>query len=260
MANQVYLSIAEQIITSRSEVTAIDPISSQHPEFDMHDAYEIQKLVNQHRIDQGGRVVGYKIGLTSQAVQQQLGVDQPDYGALFADMELLNGQTVDASQLIAPKAEGEIGFCFKEDLSNPNLTFMDVVAAIDFFFPVIEIVDSVVKDWKINIVDTVADNASSGLYMVSKKVFSPLGVDFEALSVEVEENGETVASGNGSACLGNPLLSTYWLAKKLIELNSPVRKGQIVLSGALAPMVNLQPGVEFKFKFKDLDEITLQSE
>lgn len=260
MSNNKYLTVAEQIVTGRSQVEAMAPISARYPEFDMADAYHVQKLVNQHRLEQGARVIGYKIGLTSKAVQQQLGVDQPDYGVLFADMELLNGDTVDASTLIAPKAEGEIGFCFKRDLTHHDLTLMELLSAIDFFFPVIEIVDSVVKDWKINIVDTVADNASSGLYMASKKHFSPKGVDFEALAVEIEQDGETVSSGVGSACLGNPLLSTLWLAKKMVELNTPIRRGQIVLSGALAPMVDLKPGVELKFKFKELDEITLKSE
>lgn len=260
MSSDQCRAVADSIIQGRKAATAIGPISADFPQLTIDDAYQIQSIVNQHRLDEGGRVVGYKIGLTSEAVQQQLGVDQPDYGVLFSDMEVLSGQPVDCSGLIAPKAEGEIGFCFKEDLDKENLTFMELLSAIDYFFPVIEIVDSVVADWKIGIVDTIADNASSALYMPGKRIFSPQGVDFEALQVAIHSNNECVASGRGSACLGSPLLSAYWLAKKLIELGTPIRKGQIVLSGALAPMVSLIPGQQYSFRFEGLDEISLNAE
>jgi 2-keto-4-pentenoate hydratase len=255
-----YLSAVSNICNSRTSVQPMEPISLLYPEFEIDDAYQIQKLINQKRVEGGGRIVGYKVGLTSDAVQQQLGVDQPDFGTLFADMELINGQSVNANSLIAPKAEGEIGFCFKQDLNSPNLTILEMLSAIDFFFPVVEIVDSVVKDWNIGIVDTIADNASSALYMTSLRTFSTKGVDFASLSVEIDMHGKCVAKGKGSACLGNPLLSTYWLVRKLISLGTPICKGQIVLSGALAPMIDLVSGVELKFKFNGLDEITLKSE
>lgn len=260
MSSEQYTAVAESIIQGRNTAKAISPISTDFPELTIDDAYQIQSMVNQRRLAEGARVVGYKIGLTSQVVQQQLGVDQPDYGVLFGDMEVLSGEPIDCRGLIAPKAEGEIGFCFKEDLDKENLTFMELLSAIDYFFPVIEIVDSVVADWKIGIVDTIADNASSALYMPGKRFFSPKGVDFEALSVAIYSNNESVASGQGSACLGSPLLSAYWLAKKLIELKTPIRKGQIVLSGALAPMVNLMPGKQYVFSFEGLDEINLIAE
>lgn len=260
MSRDQYTAVAELIIQGRETAVAVDPFSTKFPELTVDDAYQIQSIVNQRRLEGGARVVGYKIGLTSKAVQQQLGVDQPDYGVLFSDMEVLSGEPIDCRGLIAPKAEGEIGFCFKNDLDSENLTFMELLSAIDYFFPVIEIVDSVVADWKIGIVDTIADNASSALYMPGKRFFSPQGVDFESLSVAIHSNDEYVAGGKGSACLGSPLLSAYWLVKKLIELNTPIRKGQIVLSGALAPMVNLISGKQYSFRFEGLDEINLIAE
>lgn len=256
MSNTQFNAVAQRIIRARADACAIDPISAEYPQFDMDDAYAIQKRVNAARIANGSRVVGYKIGLTSKAVQEQLGVGQPDYGVLFADMELLQGESVDCSQLIAPKAEGEIGFAFKNDIDRSDLSFMELQAEIDFFFPVIEIVDSVVRDWKIGIVDTIADNASSARYMVGAKTFTPRGVDFGAIELNVSApQGEV--KGRGSACLGNPLLATHWLVKKLNELNVPIKRGQIVLSGAMAPMVPITPGCEIGFDFVGLERLVL---
>ncbi len=257
MSNAEFNAVAQRIIKARAEACAIDPISSEYPNFDMDDAYAIQKRVNAQRIAEGGRVVGYKIGLTSKAVQEQLGVGQPDYGVLFADMELRQGEVLECSQLIAPKAEGEIGVVFKNDIDRPDLTLMELQAEIDFFFPVIEIVDSVVRDWKIKIVDTVADNASSARYMVGAKTFSPRGVDFADLALTISGAPQGEIKGVGKACLGNPLYATHWLVKKLYELEVPIKRGQIVLSGAMAPMVPITPDAEIAFDFAGLERLLL---
>lgn len=259
MSQSEFNAIAQRIIKARADACATGPISADYPHFGMDDAYAIQQLINRARQDRGGRVVGYKIGLTSTAVQQQLGVDQPDFGVLFADMERCSGDVIDCSKLIAPKAEGEIGFVFKNDLDRKDLTFVEMLAEIDFFMPVVEIVDSVVRDWKINIVDTVADNASSALYLVGSKRFDPAGVDFTRLHVSIKAEGCEPVSGTGASCLGNPLIATWWLVRKLIELDTPVRKGHLVLSGAMAPMVNIKPGVDLRFNFEQLDELVLKA-
>lgn len=259
MSQEEFNAVAQRIIQARKDACATGPISADYPHFGMDDAYAIQQLVNRDRQDKGGRVVGYKIGLTSAAVQQQLGVDQPDFGVLFADMERRSGDVIDCSQLIAPKAEGEIGFVFKNDLDSKDLTFVEMLTEIDFFMPVVEIVDSVVRDWKINIVDTVADNASSALYLVGNKRFDPAGVDFSQLRVSIKAEGCEPVCGTGAACLGNPLTATYWLVRKLIDLGAPVKKGHLVLSGAMAPMVNIKPGVAFSFSFDQLDELVLKA-
>lgn len=259
MSQEEFNAVAQRIIKSRTDACAIGPISADYPHFGMDDAYAVQQLVNRDRLEKGGRVTGYKIGLTSAAVQQQLGVDQPDYGVLFADMERRSGELIDCSRLIAPKAEGEIGFIFKNDLDRKDLTFTEMLAEIDCFMPVVEIVDSVVRDWKINIVDTVADNASSALYMVGSTRFDPAGVDFTRLSVAIEAEGSEPVRGTGAACLGNPLNATWWLARKLVELGTPIKKGHLVLSGAMAPMVNIKPGMQLKFSFDQLDELLLNA-
>lgn len=259
MSQQEFNAVAQRIIKARAEACATGPISSDYPHFGMDDAYAVQQLVNRDRLEKGGRVTGYKIGLTSEAVQRQLGVDQPDYGVLFADMERRSGERIDCSQLIAPKAEGEIGFIFKNDLDCRDLTFTEMLAEIDCFMPVVEIVDSVVRDWKINIVDTVADNASSALYMVGAKRFDPNGADFTRLSVSIESEGRDPVRGTGAACLGNPLNATWWLARKLYDLGTPIRKGHLVLSGAMAPMVNITPGMQLRFCFDQLDELVLKA-
>lgn len=259
MSKQEFNVVAQRIIKARTEACAIGPISADYPDFDLEDAYAIQQLVNRDRIEKGGRITGYKIGLTSEIVQQQLGVDQPDYGVLFADMERRSGELIDCSRLIAPKAEGEIGFVFKNDLDLKDLTFTEMLSEIDCFMPVVEIVDSVVKDWKINIVDTVSDNASSALYLVGERRFEPAGVDFTRLSVSIKGSGMDTLSGTGAACLGNPLNAIYWLARKLIDLKTPIRKGHLVLSGAMAPMVNINSGMQLIFDFDQLGELVLNA-
>ncbi|MBR9829543.1 MAG: 2-keto-4-pentenoate hydratase [Oceanospirillales bacterium] len=259
MSQEEFNAVAQRIIKARADTCATGPISADYPHFGMDDAYAVQQLVNRDRLEKGGRITGYKIGLTSEAVQQQLGVDQPDYGVLFADMERRSGELVDCSQLIAPKAEGEIGFVFKNDLDCKDLTFTELLAEIDCFMPVVEIVDSVVRDWKINIVDTVADNASSALYLVGSRRFDPAGVDFTRLTVAVEAEGMDTISGTGAACLGNPLNATWWLARKLIDLGTPIKKGHLVLSGAMAPMVNIRPGEQLKFSFEQLGDLVLNA-
>ncbi|KAA0873990.1 2-keto-4-pentenoate hydratase [Nitrincola tapanii] len=256
MTDSLYRQLADEILQARAQVRAVEPFSTRYPQLNMADAYAIQSRVNQQRFAQGQRLVGYKIGLTSEAVQQQLGVNEPDFGVLFAGMELRSSQSVPTADLIAPKAEGEIAFVFKKDLTQADLTFSELLSAIDYFQPVIEIVDSVVRDWKITIVDTVADNASSALYMLGEKFFDPRGVDFADLALTIRGPAGEV-SGRGAACLGNPLNATWWLARKMAELGTPIQAGQLVLSGAMAPMVNITAGAEIEFDFAGLDRLKL---
>ena len=259
MSDALYHQLATEILDARSRAVAVSPFSARYPELNVADAYAIQSRVNAHHINSGKRLVGYKIGLTSKAVQQQLGVNEPDFGVLFSDMELCGQDRVMTQGLISPKAEGEIGFVFQRDLLQTDLTFAELLAAIDFFVPVIEIVDSVVKDWKITLVDTVADNASSALYMLGAKTFDPRGVNFAELRLTIHTASGDV-EGVGAACLGNPLYAAWWLARKMAELGTPIKAGQLVLSGAMAPMVAIQPGDEIRFDFKGLDVLTLVAE
>ncbi|MCB5163035.1 2-keto-4-pentenoate hydratase [Marinomonas algarum] len=251
-------AIAEELIHARQTCKSIAPISQRYKGLTIADAYAIQTLIGDQRLAQGGRIVGYKVGLTSKAVQKQLNVNEPDFGLLFADMEIRKDQNLDRDSMIAPKAEGEIGFVFNRDIEEADLTLSELKSAIDYFFPVVEIVDSAIADWKITLIDTVADNASSALYVPGDTFYSPHGVDFTQLELRIQANDIDI-SGNGAACLGNPLYATLWLVRKMVSLGRPIRKGQVVLSGALAPMVSLQKDQTINFDFKGLETIKIKT-
>lgn len=199
-------------------------------------AYAVSRCNTELDLAAGRRIAGKKIGLTSQAVQQQLGVDQPDYGVLFADMEFLSGSEVPASRLIQPKAEGEIAFVVGRDLNDENLSWGRFLHGLEYALPAIEIVDSAIQDWKLTLVDTVADNASCGLYVLGLEPKAIGNVDFSLVGMDFRKNGHTVSVGSGVACLGNPLLAAYWLARNMLQLGDPLKAGDLILSGALGPM------------------------
>lgn len=190
----------------------------------------------------GRRIVGLKVGLTSKAVQQQLGVDQPDFGVLLDNMEFLSGQDVPASRLIQPKVEAEVAFIVGRDLVGSVPSYAEFVSAIDYALPALEIVDSAIIDWKISLVDTVADNASCGLYVLGDQPVALGQLSLADLGMSMTCNGHTVSVGTGAACLGHPLRAAYWLACTMAGLGRGLRAGQVVLSGALGPMVPVRVG------------------
>lgn len=259
-------TIAQELYNARKTNQPVAPITARYEGLTVEDAYAIQTATADIRLAEGARIVGYKIGLTSKAVQQQLGVSEPDFGLVFADMEIRKDQVLAADRLSAPKAEGELGFVFNRDLTDPDITFTELKTAIDHYFPVIEIVDSAIADWKITLIDTVADNASSGLYMPGDTLHDPKGVDFASLGLTISGTGlDTDIQGIGSACLGNPLYATWWLVRKMISFGRPIQCGQMVLSGALAPMVTLSKGPDgegqtYEFDFIGLEKISLRFE
>lgn len=209
---------------------------------DLDLAYKVQFLNTRRALEGGKRLVGRKIGLTSKAVQQQLGVDQPDFGVLFADMEYYDGEEVPFSRLLQPKAEAEIAFVLKADLSAPDVTPTEVTRAIDYVAPAIEIVGSRVEKWDIRISDTIADNASSSCYVMGGPIRRLEDIDLLATGMVLDRNGAAASFGGGKACLGNPLTAVLWLARTCAALDMPLKAGDVVLSGALGPMVPLAPG------------------
>lgn len=219
------------------------------------DAYAVQELNTQAALAQVRRLSGRKIGLTSLAVQQQLGVDQPDFGMLFADMECRDGEAIDSSRLIQPKAEGEIAFVLGRDLPNPDTTLAELVRAVDHLLPALEIVDSAIEDWKITLVDTVADNASSGLYVLGKNPLPLAGLDLALEGMLLEKNGTQASIGVGAACLGNPLDACLWLARTMAEFGRPLQAGYVLLSGALGPMVTVSAGDSLRLRLTRLGEV-----
>ncbi|MFG1235025.1 fumarylacetoacetate hydrolase family protein [Xanthobacter flavus] len=209
---------------------------------DLKAAYEVQFLNTERAVAEGRRLVGRKIGLTSRAVQQQLGVDQPDFGVLFADMEFCDGEEVPFARLLQPKAEAEVAFVLKADLAVADVTPTEVCRAIDYVAPAIEIVGSRVKNWDIKISDTIADNASSGVYVMGGPIRRLEETDLAGIGMVLNRNGSAASFGGGAACLGNPLTAVLWLARTCATLGTPLKAGDVVLSGALGPMVPVASG------------------
>lgn len=221
---------------------AIPPIREALPQATIEDAYAIQTENTGHWLRAGRVPVGAKIGLTAKAVQSQLGVDQPDFGSLFADMAINDGDSVAPGQLLQPKVEAEIAFVLARAPNVSRLTTAELVASVDYAVPAIEIVDSRIANWNIGIVDTVADNASSGLFVLGTQTAKLANLDLRLCGMVLEKNGDPTSFGAGAACLGNPLHALGWLARKLHDVGRPLQGGDIVLSGALGPMVAVAPG------------------
>ena len=221
-----------------------------------HDAYAIANANVERAVSQGARISGKKIGLTSKAVQQQLGVDQPDYGVLFADMEYMSGAVLPADRLIQPKAEGEIAFIVGRELDDPEMNLGRFLIGLEYALPAIEIVDSAINDWKITLVDTIADNASCGLYVLGFEPRRVGDLPLAGCAMDFRKNGETVSVGAGVACLGHPLSATYWLAKQMAVLGQPLRAGDVVMSGALGPMTALAKGDRVEVEISGLGRVS----
>jgi 2-oxopent-4-enoate/cis-2-oxohex-4-enoate hydratase len=204
---------------------------------DVTDAYRIQSRMVQRRIDAGEAIVGKKVGATSAAVMTLLGLDEPDFGQLLSGMVYSDGDIVKLDSLIQPRAEGEIAFVLKHDLVGPGITAVDVLRATDYVVPCFEIVDSRIDNWDIKVVDTIADNASCGVYVLGIHRKDPLEVDLALTGMTIEVDGELVATGAGAAVKGSPVNSLIWLANTLGELGIPCKAGEVILTGSLSTMV-----------------------
>ena len=233
----------------------LPPISADFPGATIDHAYAIQAANTDHWLGEGRRIVGAKIGLTAKAVQKQLGVDQPDYGTLFADMAVPDGDTVAPGRLLQPKVEAEIAFVLDRPIDTDRLTTAELIDAVGYVLPAIEIVDSRIADWKIGIVDTIADNASSGLFVLGTTPALLGDLDLRLCGMVLEVNGEPVSFGAGAACLGNPLHALGWLAQTMAARGRPLGEGDIVLAGALGPMVAVKPGDRVEARIEGLGSV-----
>ncbi|WP_066940855.1 2-keto-4-pentenoate hydratase [Microtetraspora fusca] len=219
------------------------------------DAYAVQNLVTERWLSQGRRLAGRKIGLTSKAVQRQLGVDSPDFGMLFADMAVPDGEEIPVGAVLQPRAEAEVALVLDRDLTHERHTVADVIRAAAFALPAIEIVGSRVRDWDITLADTVADNASSGMYVLGNRPVSLRDVDLRMAGMVIERRGDQVSSGIGAACLGHPLHAAVWLADTLVRLGRPLQAGDTVLTGALGPVVPVAPGDVLEARIDGLGDV-----
>ena len=220
----------------------VPPLTSRGLDLTVEDAYRIQQRMISHRLDAGERVVGKKIGVTSKVVMQMLDVHQPDFGWLLSGMVCPEGEAIPMDRLIQPRAEGEIAFVLKRDLRGPGVTAADVLAATECVLPCFEIVDSRIQDWKIKIEDTVADNASCGVFVLGGRAVDPRDVDLRLCGMVLEKNGEIVGTGAGAAALGSPVNAVAWLANTLGRLDIPLLAGEVILSGSLAALIPVKAG------------------
>ncbi|MCX2896832.1 fumarylacetoacetate hydrolase family protein [Pseudomonas mandelii] len=219
-------------------------------------AYAVQQYNNSAAIEAGQRPVGRKIGLTSRAVQQQLGVDQPDFGQLFASMARGDDQPITWLDTQQPKVEAEIALVLEHDLCHEHHTLADLIRATAFALPAIEVVGSRIAQWDIRLVDTIADNASSGLFVLGSRPVQLSQLDLVRCGMSMTRGGEPVSVGAGAACLGNPLNAAVWLADTMARLGTPLRAGDILLTGALGPMVAARPGDVFTAHIQGLGSVT----
>lgn len=247
---------AQTLRDARSARVPVAPVLLSHDISSVEQAYAIAAINTSLRVEQGARVLGKKVGLTSKAVQLQFGVDQPDFGVLFDDMEYLSGDELPTQRLIQPKVEAEIAFVVGRDLQSGRPGYAEFLAALAYAIPAIEVVDSAIKDWKISFFDTVADNASSGLYVLGDQPVAVGGLALSELGMVLTRNSEQASVGTGAACLGHPLRAAHWLACTMADRGSPLRAGEVILSGALGPMVPVSGGDLIQVRIGALGTVT----
>ena len=247
--------VATALIAAALTRTPRAPIKEMLPPHDVAAAYRVQAKVTARALADGRRLVGRKIGLTSRAVQKQLGVDQPDFGMLFADMAFADGETIPWKRLLQPKVEAEVAIVLERDLDREGMMLTDVMAATAYALPAIEIVCSRISDWKISNVDTIADKASSGVYAIGTVPKKLDAFDPRLCGMVMTRRGEAVSLGVGAACLGNSLIAALWLARKMVEIGAPLKAGDLVLTGALGPMVVVAPGDSVRAEIAGLGSV-----
>jgi 2-keto-4-pentenoate hydratase len=238
----------------------IAPLTSAHPDIDVVDAYEIQLINIRQRIAEGARVLGHKVGLSSLAMQQMMGVDEPDYGHLLDEMQVFEDTPVAAGRYLYPRVEVEVGFILAADLPGAGCTEGDVLAATEALVPSIELIDTRITDWKIALCDTIADNASSAGFVLGKARVSPGDIDVKTIDAVLTRNGEVIAEGRSDAVLGNPVTAVAWLARKVESFGVRLRKGDVVLPGSCTRAIDARAGDEFVADFTGLGSVHLSFE
>ncbi|MFF2777285.1 2-keto-4-pentenoate hydratase [Streptomyces sp. NPDC058052] len=247
---------AELLRSAERGVSPIAPLSEAYPGIDTEDAYEIQLVNIRHRLAAGAEVRGHKVGLSSPVMQRMMGVDEPDYGHLLHDMELTPDVPVPVARYCHPRVEVEVGFVLGDDLPGEGCTPQDVLAATERVVPALELIDSRIRDWRITIADTIADNASSAGFVVGEGR-DPRGIDLRAVEARLTSGGELLAEGRGDAVLGDPARSVAWLARTVARFGVPLKKGHLVLPGSCTRAVDVTPGATFTAEFTGLGPVSL---
>jgi 2-keto-4-pentenoate hydratase len=255
-SEQLRKELADELWQAEQTRVPVGPLTKRHPGLEIDDAYAIQSLNIDRHVARGARVCGRKVGLTSVPMQELLGVKEPDYGILLDHMFVEDGDEVALDRLLQPRIEAELAFVMEQDLAGPGVTVARALTAIAGALPAVEIVDSRVADWQIKLVDTVADNASSGLLVVGGNLRKVTDIDLRLLGVMVTRHGEVVDTGAGAAVLGNPARCVAWLANKLAPFGASLRAGDVILPGAVHRMIGVTPGDVFRAEFAYLGAVT----
>lgn len=250
--------LSEMLYKAQKDRVPIEAVSENDNEVTVEDAYDIQLINVKRSLENGEIISGKKIGLTSKGMQELLGITEPDYGHLYSSTEVKNDGTIDMNTVIRPKVEGEVAFVLKEDLEGPGVTLEDVYKATDYVCASIEIVDSRIIDWKIKLVDTIADNGSSCLYVLGDKKVKLDNISLTDLEMTLYRNGNAVNTGTGKEVLGNPAKSVVWLANKLCEYGVSLKKGEVILSGAFTASPEAFKGDVFECVFSKLGNVRIE--
>lgn len=250
-------AIADGLAAAERDRVAVQPVSDRHPGFDLASAYRVQTININRRIDAGARLIGHKVGLTNPAMQAQLGVREPDFGRLLDDMQVTAGAQVSLADFIQPRIEPEIAFILGRDVIGPRAMRADVLSATEAVAPALEIIDSRIADWKIKLVDTVADNASSSRVVIGP-LHSPRDLELIAMEGRIERDGEVVASGRGAAVLGDPAAAVAWLVNVLAEFGESLKAGEVIIPGALTASFPLASGTWFRADLDGLGSVAVR--
>lgn len=248
--------IAAELFEAEEKNAPIDQITKTNEGLDVDDAYAIQNINIQKKLDNGQIITGKKIGLTSKAMQNSLGVDTPDYGFLLDSMEIKDGK-VKKEEILQPRVEGELAFILNKDI-NGDSTYEEIIDATEYVVPALEIVGSRIKDWKLTIVDTVADNASCGMYLLSDKKIDLKKTDLKKISMSLHKNGEKINEGVGSDVLGDPAKAVMWLAKAMGNYGVSLKKGDVILAGALSAAISAEPGDQFTCDYGEFGKLSVE--
>jgi len=257
LSDDVRRTVADALRDAEVEREPIPPLRDTWPEIDVVDSYEIQLLNIRRRLEAGARVNGHKVGLSSKAMQEMMGVGEPDYGHLLSDMEVSSDEPVPAERYCYPRVEVEVAFILGETLPGDGCTEEDVLRATEYLAPAIELIDSRIVDWNIRIADTIADNASSAGYVLGPERIRPEDVDLRAIEAVLMRNGEKVAEGRSDAVLGNPVTAVAWLADKVASFGVTLEKGNVILPGSVHRAIDARPGDDFVADFQDFGSVRL---
>jgi 2-keto-4-pentenoate hydratase len=252
--------LAADLAEAERSRVPIAPLTTANPDIDVVDAYEIQLINIRQRVAEGATVIGHKVGLSSKAMQEMMGVDEPDYGHLLDEMAVYEDRPVPAGRYLYPRVEVEVGFVLADDLPGEGCTEDDVLAATAAFAPAIELIDTRIRDWKIKLCDTIADNASSAGWVLGEARVSPKDVDICNIDASLSRNGEVVARGRSDAVLGNPVTAVAWLARKVDSFGVRLKAGDIVLPGSCTKAFDATAGDDFVADFDGLGSVHLSFE